>query len=180
MIFIRRFKNGALVDVTTWGRCDAFGDFIPRTIEQSIQINVMGEAKDKDKIHKNLLANGGNAYYLFCADENCQAHIDDLLIEHRVVGMKQLLTSRELDVIKTLFTLRSTKKTAIHLGSTDRTLVNHQSNMTHKTGFRPSEIAPMMADCASVELLLSVVSPTDQPPPANVALKVLPPSPITA
>ena len=59
MIFIRRFKNGALVDVTTWGRCDAFGDFIPRTIEQSIQINVMGEAKDKDKIHKNLLANGG-------------------------------------------------------------------------------------------------------------------------
>jgi hypothetical protein len=49
MIFIRRFKNGALVDVTTWGRCDAFGDFIPRTIEQSIQINVMGEAKDKTK-----------------------------------------------------------------------------------------------------------------------------------
>ena len=180
MIFIRRFKNGALVDVTTWGRCDAFGDFIPRTIEQSIQINVMGEAKDKDKIHKNLLANGGNAYYLLCADENCQAHIDDLLIEHRVVGMKQLLTSRELDVIKTLFTLRSTKKTAIHLGITDSTLVNHQSNITKKTGFRPSEIAPMIADCASVELLLSVVSPTDQPQPTNVAVKVLKPSPITA
>ena len=180
MIFIRRFKNGALVDVTTWGRCDAFGNFIQRTIEQSIQINVMGEAKDKDKIHKNLLANGGNAYYLLCADENCQAHIDDLLIEHRVVGMKQLLTSRELDVIKTLFTLRSTKKTAIHLGITDSTLVNHQSNITKKTGFRPSEIAPMIADCASVELLFSVVSPTDQPLPTKVAVKVLKPSPITA
>ena len=180
MIFIRRFKNGILADITTWGRCDAFGEFTPCTIEQSIQINVMGSADVKEKIHKNLLANGATAYYLFCADENCQACIDDLLLEHRVVGMRQLLTNRELDVIKALFTLSSTKETATHLGITGSTLVNHQSNITKKTGFRPSEIAPMVADCASVELLLSVVSPTDQPPPTNVAAKVLKPSPITA
>jgi hypothetical protein len=37
-------------------------------------------------------------------------------------------------------------------------LVNHQSNITKKTGFHTSEIAPMIADCASVELLMSVIN----------------------
>tara|TARA_B110001452_G_scaffold28570_1_gene22459 strand:- start:3070 stop:3384 length:315 start_codon:yes stop_codon:yes gene_type:complete len=104
------------------------------------------------------MANGATAYYLFSTDENCQADIDDLLIEHRVVGMKPLLTNRELDVVKVLFRLRNTKETASHLGITGSTLVNHQSNITKKTGFHTSEIAPMIADCASVELLISVIN----------------------
>lgn len=158
MIFIRKFKSGSLVNITTWGCCDAFGDFIPRTLEQSIQLNIIDKTKAPEKKHQNLMANGATAYYLFSTDENCQADIDDLLIEHRVVGMKPLLTNRELDVVKVLFKLRNTKETASHLGITGSTLVNHQSNITKKTGFRTSEIAPMIADCASVELLMSVIN----------------------
>ena len=75
--------------------------------------------------------------------------------------MTQLLTNRELDVIKALFELRSTKKTATHLGISDSTLVNHQSNISKKIGFRSSEVAAMIADYSSAELLMSVISRTD-------------------
>ncbi len=49
MIFIRKFKSGSLVNITTWGCCDAFGDFIPRTLEQSIQINITDKTKAPEK-----------------------------------------------------------------------------------------------------------------------------------
>jgi len=161
MIVIRKFQSGSLTKITTWGCCDAFGYFLPRTLEQSIQINVMIDVKSREKIHTNLLGNGSTAYYLFTQEHNCQAAIDELLIKHRVVGMTQLLTNRELDVIKALFELRNTKKTATHLGISDSTLVNHQSNISRKIGFRSSEIAAMIADYSSAELLMSVISPTD-------------------
>lgn len=161
MIIIRKFEEKTLADISTWGYCDAFGDFVPRTIEQSIQINVMIDAKAKEKTHKNLLGNGATTYYLLSPDGRCQSAIDELLMEHRVVGITQLLTKRELDVVRALFELRSTKKAAAHLGISASTLVNHQSNITKKTGFRINEIASMIADCSSAELLMSVVNSAD-------------------
>ena len=32
MIVIREFKDEVLVGITTWGPCDAFGEFLPRAL----------------------------------------------------------------------------------------------------------------------------------------------------
>jgi FixJ family two-component response regulator len=106
------------------------------------------------------LGNGATVYYLFSPTDDCQAEIDELLLAHKVVGIAQLLTRRELDVIKEIFDLDNTSKVAAKLGISESTLVNHQSNISKKSGFRVREIASMVADCSSVELLTSVVTPT--------------------
>lgn len=160
MIVIRKFKDQLLDSIATWGPCDAFGEFLPRADEDSIQVNVLVAKNTKKSKHSNRLGNGATAYYLFSPTEDCQAEIDELLLAHKVVGITQLLTKRELDVIKELFDLDNTSKVAAKLGISESTLVNHQSNISKKSGFRVREIAAMVADCSSVELLTSVVTPT--------------------
>ena len=160
MIVIRKFKDEVLVGITTWGPCDAFGEFLPRALEDSIQINVLVAENTTKLIHNNRFGNGAAAYYLFSPTGDCQAEIDELLLAHKVVGIAQLLTRRELDVIKEIFNLGSTNKVAAKLGISESTLVNHQSNISKKSGFRVREIASMIADRSSVELLTSVVTPT--------------------
>ena len=160
MIVIRKFKDQLLDSIATWGPCDAFGEFLPHAVEDSIQINALVAKNTKKSKHSNRLGNGATAYYLFSPTDDCQAEIDKLLLAHKVVGIAQLLTRRELDVIKEIFDLDSTSKVAAKLGISESTLVNHQSNISKKSGFRVREIASMVADCSSVELLTSVVTPT--------------------
>ena len=160
MIVIRKFKDQVLDSMTTWGACDAFGEFLPRPLEDSIQINVLVAKNAKKSTHSNRLGNGATAYYLFSPTGDCQAEIDELLLAHKVVGIAQLLTKRELDVIKEIFDLDNTGKVAAKLGISESTLVNHQSNISKKSGFRVREIVAMIADCSSVELLTSVVTQT--------------------
>ena len=160
MIVIRKFKDEVLVSIVTWGPCDAFGEFLPRALKDSIQINVLVAENTTKSTHSNRLGNGAAAYYLFCSSGDYQAEIDELLLAHKVVGITQLLTKRELAVIKELFDLGSNSKVAAKLGISESTLVNHQSNISKKSGFRVREIAGMVADCSSVELLASVVKPT--------------------
>ena len=161
MIVIRKFKDQVLDSIITWGHCDAFGEFLPRALEDSIQINVLVAENTTKSTHSNRLGNGAAAYYLFCSSGDYQAEIDELLLAHKVVGIAQLLTRRELDVIKEIFDLDNTSKVAAKLGISESTLVNHQSNISKKSGFRVREIIAMVADCSSVELLTSVVKQTD-------------------
>ena len=161
MIIIRKFKDQVLDSIVTWGPCDAFGEFLPRALEDSIQINVLVSQNAIKSTHSNRLGNAATAYYLFSPTGDCQVEIDELLLAHKVLGIAQLLTKRELDVIKKLFDLGSTSKVAAKLGISESTLVNHQSNISKKSGFRVREIVAMIADYSSVELLTSVVKQTD-------------------
>ena len=95
MIVIRKFKDQLLDSIATWGPCDAFGEFLPRAVEDSIQINVLVAKNTKKSKHSNRLGNGATAYYLFSPTDDYQAEIDELLLAHKVVGIAQLLTRRE-------------------------------------------------------------------------------------
>ena len=80
MIVIRKFKDQLLDSIATWGPCDAFGEFLPRAVEDSIQINVLVAKNTKKSKHSNRLGNGATAYYLFSPTDDCQAEIDEAVI----------------------------------------------------------------------------------------------------
>ena len=132
MIVIRKFKDQLLDSIATWGPCDAFGEFLPRAVEDSIQINVLVAKNTKRSKHSNRLGNGATAYYLFSPTDDCQAEIDELLLAHKVVGIAQLLTRRELDVIKEIFDLDNTSKVAAKLGITSMLSINFLPNAIYK------------------------------------------------
>jgi len=159
MITVRMFKTGKLETLTTWGLSGSVGEIFSEQTLEHIQINIVITSDSTRPIISNAMTDGSVCFYAATTEENANDVIKKILLDREIVGVAELLTSRELDVLRTLNTTKSTKSGAEKLHISERTFANHRFNISKKTGRPASEIAQSVFDCSNVELFISMLTP---------------------
>ena len=159
MVTVRLFKAGKLDSLTTWGVTDSVGGVFSAPILEHIQINIVITSDGIAHHRSNTLIDGSVCFYAVTTETGANEVIKKILLDREIVGLTELLTQREVDVLRTLFTMKNTKSGAAKLHISERTFANHRFNIAKKTGRPADEIAQAVFDCSNVELFISMLTP---------------------
>ncbi len=159
MVTIRLFKMGKLDSLTTWGLKGSVGGLFSAPTLEHVQINIVITDDDATPLRSNTLIDGSICYYAATTEALANNVIKTILLDREIVGLAELLTQREVDVLRTLSTVKSTKSGAEKLHISARTFANHRFNIAKKTGRPATEIAKVVFDCSNVDLFNSMLTP---------------------
>jgi len=159
MVIIRLFKTGKLDSLTTWGVTEPVGGVFLAPILEHIQINVVITSDEFAHVRSNTQIDGSVRFYAATTEAKSGDVIKEILLDREIVGLAELLTQREIDVLRTLFFTKNTASGAAKLHISERTFANHRFNIAKKTGRPAIEIAQTVFDCSNVELFTSMLSP---------------------
>ena len=159
MVTVRLFKTGTLDSLTTWGVTGSVGGVSSAPILEHIQINIVITLDETNLLRSNTLIDGSVCFYAVATEASTNEVIKKILLDREIVGLTELLTQREVDVLRTLFTTKNTKSGAAKLHISERTFANHRFNIAKKTGRPANEVAQVVFDCSNVELFISMLIP---------------------
>ena len=157
MVVIRSFKNGVLLDISTWEIADALNNVIEKKAMQRTQINLIiknGIKKKRQLIRESV---SESFYFVATAESSAQQYIKDILLEKEIVGLTKSLTEREIDVLKELHLVKNTKQAARNLHISPRTFANHRFNINKKIAMSAAEAADFLFDCSNAELFTAML-----------------------
>jgi DNA-binding CsgD family transcriptional regulator len=159
MVTVRVFKVGMLDNLTTWGLAGSVGESFSKASLEYIQINIVITSDEISHVRSNTLSDGSLCFYASTPEAGANDVIKRILLDREIVGLAKLLTEREVDVLRTLSTTKSTKSGAEKLHISERTFANHRFNIAKKTGRPAIDIAHSIFDCSNVELFISMLTP---------------------
>lgn len=157
MVIIRSFEGSRLSTVSTWKFANPLGSAKSDNIELNIQINLIEKKGLKKSRQLSKKDPHTKFYFVATSDEDSQEHIKKILLDNEIIGLTQLLTDREVVVLKELQAVKNTKEAAANLHISARTFANHRFNVTKKLTISAAEAANLLFDCSSVDLFNAVL-----------------------
>ena len=159
MLIIRTFLGGKLDHISTWGQGRSFNKQAttnPATNFQ-MQINIIIQEQQEPARHSTTLDNGAHYCFATCTAADSSAVTQAFLLDHKVIGIVELLTPRELEVLKAIASSKNTKSGADKLHISERTFANHRFNVRKKTGQQAADVSQFIFDYSNVELFISML-----------------------
>lgn len=159
MLIIRTFLGGKLDHISTWGQGGSFNKQASKSLKTNlqIQINIIIQEQAQQIRHSTTLSNGAHCYFATCSAADSSAVTKEILLDHKIIGIVELLTPRELEVLKAIAKSKNTKNGANKLHISERTFANHRFNIRKKTGHQAADVAQFIFDYSNVELFISML-----------------------
>lgn len=159
MLIIRTFLGGKLDHISTWGQGGSLHKQATSkpTTQTQIQINIVIQETEKHVRHATTLANGAHCFFATCSADKSSAVTQEILLENKIIGIVELLTPRELEVLEAITDSKNTKNGADKLHISERTFANHRFNIRKKTGYQAADVAQFIFDYSNVELFISML-----------------------
>ena len=159
MLIIRTFLGGKLNHISSWGQGRSFNKqrTVNPTTNFQMQINIIIQEQQEPIRHSTTLANGTHCCFAICSAVDSSAVTQAFLLDYKVVGIVELLTPRELEVLKAIADSKNTKNGANKLHISERTFANHRFNIRKKTGQQAADVSHFIFDYSNVELFISML-----------------------
>ena len=159
MLVIRTFLGGQLDHISTWGQGGSFNKqaTTKSTPNLQLQINIVIQKTTKQIRHSTTLANGAHYYFATCSAADSSSVTQEILLEHKMIGIVELLSPRELEVLQAIADAKNTKSGADKLHISERTFAKHRFNIRKKTGQQAADVAQFIYDYSNVELFISML-----------------------
>ena len=159
MLIIRTFLGGKLDHISTWGQGGSFNKqaITEPTIHFQMQINIVIQEIGEKIRHSTTSTNGAHYYFATCSAADSSSVTQEILLEHKMIGIVELLSPRELEVLQAIADAKNTKRGADKLHISERTFANHRFNIRKKTGQQAADVAQFIYDYSNVELFISML-----------------------